>query len=147
MMHQVDDRQVWYAYVLLSSLSCLREPHCCHGKEHNLDDFNPYSSSSTVWTSTAPGWYETTCVQIHAACSCCIAPADRCDGWRTSGSTAARQRTARIYHTCMALPAAAGRDWDAGCSVLFALALQLCAVTCIWVLCRTKQNSNNNRYQ
>ena len=26
-------------------------------------------------------------------------------------------------------------------------ALQLCAVTCIWVLCRTKQNSNNNRYQ
>ena len=33
----------------------------------------------------------------------------------------------------MALPAAAGRDWDAGCSVLFALALQLqlCAVTCM----------------
>ena len=29
----------------------------------------------------------------------------------------------------MALPAAAGRDWDAGCSVLFALALQLGAVT------------------
>ena len=32
----------------------------------------------------------------------------------------------------MALPAAAGRDWDAGCSVLFALALQLCAIACIW---------------
>ena len=33
----------------------------------------------------------------------------------------------------MALPAAAGRDWDAGCSVLFSLALQLCAVTCIYL--------------
>ena len=32
-------------------------------------------------------------------------------------------------------------------NMLFALALQLCAVACIWVLCRTKQNSNNNRYQ
>ena len=35
--------------------------------------------------------------------------------------------TARICHTCMALPAAAGRDRDAGCIVLFVL-LMLCVV-------------------
>ena len=40
-----------------------------------------------------------------------------------------QQRTARICHTRMALPAAAGRDRDAGCSVLFALPLLLCAVS------------------
>ena len=40
-----------------------------------------------------------------------------------------RQSTARICDTRMALPAAAGRDRDAGCSMLFAMLLLLCAVS------------------
>ena len=66
---------------------------------------------------------------------------------RQNNSTEHSERvcTARICHTRVALPAAAGRDRDAGCSVLFALLLLFVVCGCIWVLCRTKQNRNNSR--
>ena len=70
------------------------------------------------------GW-AATC--IHATCSCCrkIQLQQRRMWWVTDlrFDKATRQSTARTCHTRTTLPAAAGRDSSAGCSVLFALLL------------------------
>ena len=75
-----------------------------------------------AWMGSHVDGWKATC--IHATCSCCsgISLQQR----RVMGDGSQACKATRDY-TRMALPAAAGHDRGAGCSVLFALLLLFCA--------------------